>query len=130
MDLIEEINKDSNAILIKAFLEKNNKTSGYHIPDFKEDIFQIIFSLVCDLETEHEVAEFIKHFLDNKICSWRSCTNGACNCFQEYNIYVGLFQIVWISNVQKGFSCWLYQILSLAQDYQSSKFKIEIERQI
>ena len=50
--------------MIKAFLGKNDET--YHIPDSKEDTFQLILSLVCDLETEEEVDTFIQDFLTSK----------------------------------------------------------------
>lgn len=50
--------------MIKAFLGKNDET--YNIADSKEDTFQLILSLVCDLETEEEVDIFIQDFLNNK----------------------------------------------------------------
>jgi len=58
------MNKDNDTALIKAFLGKNDET--YHIPDSKEDTFQLILSLVCDLETEEEVDTFIQDFLTSK----------------------------------------------------------------
>jgi len=54
--------KDNDQALILAEIAKNEDI--YHLPDSKNDSFQLIITAISRLETEEEISDFVTRYLN------------------------------------------------------------------
>ncbi len=64
MLLTEKIMKEADSQLILAEIAKNEDV--YNLADSKNDSFQLILTAIMNLETEEEVSDFVKKYLEGQ----------------------------------------------------------------